>query len=75
MNAVKVKEEEASYFKIENGLLYRFYQHPNVNYGKEFWQLVVPKSLHNKTMKIAHDSFVGGHRERERERESLFRCS
>ena len=61
MNARKVKGEGTAYFKVENGLLYRFYQHPNVNSGKEVRQLVVPNSLSDKTMEIAHDSFVGGH--------------
>ena len=61
MNARKVKGEGTAYFKVENGLLHRFYQHPNVNSGKEVRQLVVPSSLRDKTTEIAHDSFVGGH--------------
>ena len=61
MNARKVKGEGTAYFKVENGLLYWFYQHPNVSCGKEVRQLVVPSSLRDKTMEIAHDSFEGGH--------------
>ena len=57
----KLKGKGKSYFGTKDKLLYRFFQHPNVNGGKKIKQLVVPKSLRNKTMELAHETMMSGH--------------
>ena len=57
----KLKGKGKSYFGIKDKLLYRFFQHPNVNGGKKIKQLVVPKSLPIKTMELAHETMMSGH--------------
>ena len=45
----------------ENSLLYRQYNSPYVENGKVFKQLVVPKSLRNSVLQLAHDMPLAGH--------------
>ena len=44
-----------------NGLLYRLYQSGKIAGGNTVKQVVVPTSLREKVMRIAHDSIMGGH--------------
>ena len=57
----KIKGEYTTKFEERDGLLYRLYQHPKVNYGRWVTQLVVPHALRQKTMEVAHDSIMSGH--------------
>ena len=50
-----------SHVAQKKGLLYRYYEHPNVNNGKEVGQLVVPKVLRKKIMELAHETMMSGH--------------
>ncbi|XP_064103315.1 uncharacterized protein LOC135213265 [Macrobrachium nipponense] len=50
-----------TWFTVEKGLLYRLFQSPKVSNNKLFKQLIVPESLRQKVMSIAHDSILGGH--------------
>ena len=57
----KIKGEYTTKFEEQDGLLYRLYQHPKVNYGRWIRQLVVSHALRQKTMEVAHDSIMSGH--------------
>ena len=59
--AEKVRGKGSSHFVIKDCLLYRVYQHPHVNNGKEIRQLVVPKVLRFKTIELAHETMMSGH--------------
>ena len=48
-------------FSVMNGLLYRLYQSGKIAGGNRLKQIVVPTSLREKVMRIAHDSIMGGH--------------
>nr|CAB3264540.1 uncharacterized protein K02A2.6-like [Phallusia mammillata] len=61
MNEERVKGEQITCFKTDNGLLYREFRHPKVNRGKCVYQLVAPVKLRRKIMEIAHESITGGH--------------
>ncbi|XP_041365121.1 uncharacterized protein LOC121380393 [Gigantopelta aegis] len=50
-----------SKFVIENELLKRKSQSPNVEHGKLFDQLVVPTKLRVKVMRVAHETVLAGH--------------
>ena len=56
-----MKGKYTTKFEERDGLLYRLYQHPKVNYGRWVRQLVVPHALRQKTMEVAHDSIMSGH--------------
>ena len=48
-------------FRMKGKLLYRYYKSPQVNFGQEISQLVVPEKYRLQVMKVAHDSVMGGH--------------
>ncbi|XP_062570645.1 uncharacterized protein LOC134232676 [Saccostrea cucullata] len=50
-----------SWFSVDKGLLYRYFQSFKVSDNKTFKQLIIPESLRRKVMTIAHDSILGGH--------------
>ena len=54
------KENESRYF-VSNGLLFRSFTSPSLENGRTFTQLVLPKKLHPKVLKLAHDSTMSGH--------------
>ncbi|KAJ8044924.1 hypothetical protein HOLleu_07817 [Holothuria leucospilota] len=45
----------------ENGILYRKFQSPKVEFGNVVKQVVVPKCYRDYVMKVAHESILGGH--------------
>ena len=42
-------------------MLFREFSSPNEENGRVFKQLVLPKKLHPKVLKLAHDSTMAGH--------------
>ena len=49
------------WYEEQNGILYRKFKSPMVNYGKEMKQLVLPSQLRKYVMSIAHESILAGH--------------
>ncbi|XP_072019480.1 uncharacterized protein [Amphiura filiformis] len=47
-------------FVKEKGL-YREFKAPNIDYGNQFRQVVVPQEYRKQVMKIAHEAILGGH--------------
>ncbi|KAJ8050336.1 hypothetical protein HOLleu_03495 [Holothuria leucospilota] len=45
----------------ENGILFREFQSPKVEFGNVVKQVVVPKCYRDYVMKVAHESILGGH--------------
>ncbi|XP_062616792.1 uncharacterized protein LOC134278492 [Saccostrea cucullata] len=56
-----IGENIETWFSVERGLLYRHHYSKKVSDDELYKQLVVPESLRQKVMKIAHDSILGGH--------------
>ncbi|XP_041355427.1 uncharacterized protein LOC121373051 [Gigantopelta aegis] len=56
-----LKGNNFSKFVIENELLKRKSQSPNVEHGKLFDQLVVPTKFRVKVMRVAHETVLAGH--------------
>ena len=56
-----VKGRNFSKFVIENEILKRKSQSPNVEHGKLFDQLVVPTRFRTKVMRVAHKTVLAGH--------------
>ncbi|XP_062575090.1 uncharacterized protein LOC134236976 [Saccostrea cucullata] len=50
-----------SWFSVDKGLLYRYFQSSKVSDNKTFKQVIIPESLRRKVMTIPHDSILGGH--------------
>ena len=48
-------------FVYDKGILYRDFKAPNIEYGNEFRQVVVPQVYRRQVMKIAHECILGGH--------------
>ena len=48
-------------FEKKNGIIYRIYDNSSCKHGAVLRQVVLPKSLRNHVMTVAHDSIVGGH--------------
>lgn len=48
-------------YRVRNGVHYRVFSHPHVDYGKERWQVLVPRPLRAHVLKTAHESLLGGH--------------
>ena len=61
MKDVKVKDGKKTSFEEKNKVLYRMYQHPDTQHGKVTRQVVVPRSLRQRVMEVAHNSIMGGH--------------
>ena len=58
----KVSQSQAtSTFFCKNGLLFRKFQSPKVDYGNIFNQVVVPKQFRHQVMRLAHETLLGGH--------------
>jgi len=57
----KVKGKGKSHFQEKDGLLYRYFQHPNINGGKKIKQLVVSEPLRLKTIELGHETMMSGH--------------
>lgn len=55
-----VSTDRVKYFR-RKGILYREFSSASVEGGKRFVQLVVPRKLRNRVMKLAHESLMGGH--------------
>ena len=51
----------SSSFYYKDGLLFRRFHSPNVEHDTVFQQVVVPKSLRNQVMRLAHETLLGGH--------------
>ncbi|XP_072015789.1 uncharacterized protein [Amphiura filiformis] len=45
----------------EEGIIYREFEAPNVEFGDKFKQVLVPKDYRIQVMKLAHESILGGH--------------
>ena len=56
-----IKGRNFSKFVIENEILKRKSQSPNVEHGKLFDQLVVPTRFRTKVMRVAHETVLAGH--------------
>ena len=50
-----------SVFVKDKGIIYRDFKAPNIEYGNEFRQAVVPHEYRRQVMKIAHEAILGGH--------------
>lgn len=51
-----------SVIMYRDGLLYRRYESPRVNFGEPVFQLVVPEPYRETVMRVAHEPIMGGHR-------------
>jgi len=49
------------WFKIVDGVLYRFYKSAAVDNGKVTKQVVVPSRIRQQVITVAHDSILAGH--------------
>ena len=47
--------------KMKDGIWYRVFSHPHVDYGKARWQVLVPEPLRGHVLRLAHESVLGGH--------------
>ena len=54
------KLDKSSYVD-KNGLIYREFSSPKVDYGKKFFQLVVSEKFRNRVKSLAPDSIMSGH--------------
>ncbi|XP_072043172.1 uncharacterized protein [Amphiura filiformis] len=50
-----------SKFVCKDGILFREFQSPSVNFGKSLNQVVVPQPFRMQVMKLAHETLLGGH--------------
>ncbi|XP_041470756.1 uncharacterized protein LOC121420251 [Lytechinus variegatus] len=50
----------SSYY-YRDGILFRKFHSPNVEHDSVFHQVVVPKSLRTRVMRLAHETLFGGH--------------
>ena len=58
----KVSRSQAtSRFLYRNGILYRQFHAPNVEFGNIFKQVVVPRTYRTHVMRMAHETILGGH--------------
>ena len=48
-------------FIKEDGIIYREFEAPNIEFGDKFKQVVVPVEYRSRVMKLAHESLLGGH--------------
>ncbi|KAJ8022389.1 hypothetical protein HOLleu_37270 [Holothuria leucospilota] len=48
-------------YVISEGILYREFVSPNIDFGNTLRQVVVPKKLREVVLKLAHESILGGH--------------
>ena len=54
-------KENEYYFKYDKGVLTRYFKSPRIAHGDVVKQVVVPFSLREKVMKLAHESIMAGH--------------
>ena len=57
----KTGKGNESRYVVSDELLFREFTSPTVENGRVLKQLVLPKKLHSKVLKIAHDSSMAGH--------------
>ena len=57
----KSKGQQTVKFEEKAGILYRVFTHPHVNQGMPLKQIVVPVTIRNQLMQVAHNSIIGGH--------------
>ncbi|XP_072037234.1 uncharacterized protein [Amphiura filiformis] len=50
-----------SKFVCKDGILFREFQSPSVNFGESLNQVVVPQPFRMQVMKLAHETLLGGH--------------
>ena len=55
------KGSTSKFILHSDGILYREFQSPVVEYGECIQQVVVPKQYRDQVMKLAHESILGGH--------------
>ena len=55
------KGSTSKFILHSDGILYREFQSPVVEYGECIRQVVVPKQYRDQVMKLAHESILGGH--------------
>ena len=55
------KGRQVTRFERKRKLLYRIYEHPNVNRGNPISQILVPTKLRKQVIAVAHESILGGH--------------
>ena len=53
--------DNVSWYVVQKGFLYRYFQSPKLNDNKIFKQRVVPNPHRVIVMKLAHDSILSGH--------------
>lgn len=46
---------------VKDGILFREFSRPNIEFGNVFNQVVTPTEYRNQVMKLAHESILGGH--------------
>ena len=61
-------------FKFKEDVLYRVFQNTFVNNGNPVVQLVVPKTLRNEVLKLAHESVLGGHMAVQKTTDKVLMC-
>lgn len=58
----KTRKSGSSFrFEKRNGIIFRVFQAPNVDYGNSIRQVVVPVKFRKQVMHLAHESILGGH--------------
>ena len=55
------KGSVSKFVQQSDGIIYREFQSPTVEYGECIRQVVVPKQFRDQVMKLAHESILGGH--------------
>ncbi|KAJ8050799.1 hypothetical protein HOLleu_04137 [Holothuria leucospilota] len=60
MSERKDREGKSNYV-VKDGIIYREFESPKVEYGDSFCQLLVPLELRKKVLTLAHESVLGGH--------------
>jgi hypothetical protein len=57
----KQKGGQETSFEERDGILYRVFVHPHINRGKPLRQVLVPQTLRQSVMDVAHNTLMGGH--------------